>query len=342
VGKKSLRALAKELGVTASYLSQVKSGKRNPSAKIMNASPEVLSKLNGLLNSGVCYNTLSAPVAQRIEHRSSELHQRNELISRFINSRPDGTSPRTLDYYKCYLDRAIAVIGFNIPSEVIVQFLKTRTCSSGGKFSYFRVLRTFYRWLYGLKSGYKLNALDNPILRVEPPRPERKILPSLTIEQVDYLINLVDSVRDKAIISLFTDSGLRLNELAYINPANINWERRLIKVKIKGNKEGYAPFGKRTETFLKEWLNIYKADNSLWDLNRWGISIMLRRLKAKTGLPCNPHTFRRTFASILAKRGVDSLHIMRLGRWESIEMVEHYTRSIKFEDSLKLYSDIVH
>lgn len=68
---------------------------------------------------------------------------------------------------------------------------------------------------------------------------------------------------------------------------------------------------------------------------------MLRRLKAKTGLPYNPHTFRRTFASILAKRGVDSLHIMRLGRWESIEMVEHYTRSIKFEDSLKLYTDIV-
>jgi len=55
----------------------------------------------------------------------------------------------------------------------------------------------------------------------------------------------------------------------------------------------------------------------------------------------NPHTFRRTFASILAKRGVDSLHIMRLGRWESIQMVERYTRSVRFEDSLKLYSPIV-
>ena len=70
--QKSLRALAKELGVTASYLSQVKSGRCKPSAKIMNADPKVLSKLNKLLNIGVCYNTLSAPVAQRIEHRSSE------------------------------------------------------------------------------------------------------------------------------------------------------------------------------------------------------------------------------------------------------------------------------
>jgi integrase len=68
---------------------------------------------------------------------------------------------------------------------------------------------------------------------------------------------------------------------------------------------------------------------------------MLRRLEAKTELPCRAHTFRRTFASILTKRGVDSLHIMRLGRWESIQMVERYPRSVKFEDSLKLYSDIV-
>ena len=44
---------------------------------------------------------------------------------------------------------------------------------------------------------------------------------------------------------------------------------------------------------------------------------------------------------IMAKKGIDSLHIMRLGRWESIQMVERYTRSVRFEDSLKLYSAIV-
>ena len=68
---------------------------------------------------------------------------------------------------------------------------------------------------------------------------------------------------------------------------------------------------------------------------------MLKRLKDKTALPCNAHTFRRTFATILAKRGVDSLHIMRLGRWESISMAERYTRSVRFEDSHRLYKPIV-
>jgi len=76
-------------------------------------------------------------------------------------------------------------------------------------------------------------------------------------------------------------------------------------------------------------------------MNTWCIVEMLRGLAIKTGIRFSAHTLRRTFASILAKRGVDSLHIMRLGRWNSIQMVERYTRSVQFEDSLKLYNAIV-
>ena len=56
--------------------------------------------------------------------------------------------------------------------------------------------------------------------------------------------------------------------------------------------------------------------------------------------PCNPHTFRRTFASNLHRSGLDVEHIMRLGGWESLDMVLRYTRSVKFEDSLKLYQKL--
>jgi site-specific recombinase XerD len=202
-------------------------------------------------------------------------------------------------------------------------------------------LRAFYNWLYSRKSGYNLNPQDNPILIVESPKPGKKILPSLTSDQLDFLIEQAETLRDKAIISLFADSGLRLTELANINPHNIDWEHRLIKVWCKGGKEGYATFGNRTEKLLREWLTQHHDIDRLWNLNHWGISIMLRRLRKKTGLPCNPHTFRRTFASILAKRGIDSLHIMRLGRWESLSMVDRYTKSVKLEDSLKLYTAIV-
>ena len=37
---------------------------------------------------------------------------------------------------------------------------------------------------------------------------------------------------------------------------------------------------------------------------------------------------------------MDVEHIMRLGGWESLDMVVRYTRSVKFEDSLKLYREL--
>ena len=46
-------------------------------------------------------------------------------------------------------------------------------------------------------------------------------------------------------------------------------------------------------------------------------SWLLERLHKRTGLSCNAHTFKRTFASLLRKAGVDSLTIRDLGRWES-------------------------
>ncbi len=140
-------------------------------------------------------------------------------------------------------------------------------------------------------------------------------------------------------IALFTESGLRLSELLSIRCEDIDWASHTIKVLGKGNKEAYAPFGELTAQYLKEWLAQYqpKAGQPIWDIGFWGIKSMLDDLKQETGLPCNPHTFRRTFACLLRKAGVDSLTIKDLGRWESLEMVQRYTRSVSFQDSLKFY-----
>ncbi|MFC2018744.1 tyrosine-type recombinase/integrase [Chloroflexota bacterium] len=110
-----------------------------------------------------------------------------------------------------------------------------------------------------------------------------------------------------------------------------------IRVLGKGRKEAYAPFGELSKRYLKEWLTQYRPNGNIWGLNQWGIKSMLRRLEKSTGLPCNPHTFRRTFACLLRKAGVDTMTIKDLGRWESLEMVQRYTRSVSFQDSLKFY-----
>ena len=172
-------------------------------------------------------------------------------------------SPRTIEFYTEFLSKARRVIGIEVTSEEISLFLKSLKCKNGGKHGYYRVLRCFYNWLYSPRSGYNLNVQDNPMLRVQAPKLEKTILPSLTCEQVEYLIEQAGCVRDKAIISLFADSGLRLTELANIEPRNIDWDNRLIKVRCKGNKEGFAPFGTHTQKLLKEYQSLGDKHNAL-------------------------------------------------------------------------------
>ena len=64
---------------------------------------------------------------------------------------------------------------------------------------------------------------------------------------------------------------------------------------------------------------------------------MLVRLGRETGIKANPHSFRRFFAIELRKRGIDSLTIQYLGGWESLAMVERYSRAAKQEVALSEY-----
>jgi len=218
-------------------------------------------------------------------------------------------------------------------------FLSRLTCANG-KNAYYRAIRAFCNWLY--RQGL---VADNPITKVDPPKMRKIILPSLMPEQVDYLIQEAETVRDKAIISFFADSGIRLTELLNVKESHIDWETNTVIIWGKGGKQRKAPFTKRTAELLHEYLRVKGVSEvnknvNVWNIRRRGILIMLYRLEKKTGLPCNPHTFRRTFASNLHRAGLDVEHIMRLGGWESLDMVLRYTRSVKFEESLKLYQGL--
>ena len=68
---------------------------------------------------------------------------------------------------------------------------------------------------------------------------------------------------------------------------------------------------------------------------------MLHDYTKKWGLPCTVHTFRRTFASNLYRKGVDVELITRLGEWEALGLVVWYTRSMEFYDSLKMYERVM-
>ena len=305
LNKLTVSELAELSNFSKAYISQVKNGKRPPSRKL-------LEKL--------------------IKTQQPE----KDYITLFLDSRAAmGVSPKTMRFYRQRLSLFIDKVDYlKAKRQHIEQYLNTIPPNHYGlatRHASFRAIKTFYIWLNGQ------HGIKNPIQGMSSPILGKPILPSLTSDQVKYLIDVVENIRDKAIIALLTESGLRLSELANIKDSDIDWDNHTIRIIGKGRKEAYAPFGALSEGYLKKWLAQNKSNGNIWGINEWGISIMLRRLRAKTGLPCNPHTFRRTFACLLRKQGIDTMTIKDLGRWESLEMVQRYTRSVTFQDSMKFY-----
>ncbi len=257
-----LSTLAALSNFSKSYLSQVKSGQRPASPKLMAV----------------------------IEEYAKPKKQETDHIKLFMESREAvACSKPTLRFYRILLHRYADIMDYlKANSRTIERFLNDIPESNNNlctRHAYYRTLRAFYNWIH---AEY---GIDNPMKGVRAPILSKVMLPALTADQVRQLIDSAGNIRDKAIIALFAESGLRLAELTDIRPDDINWPGRCIKVLGKGRKAALAPFGDLTESYLNQWILEYKPDGNLWGLNKWGITSILRRLEAKTGITCNPHTF---------------------------------------------------
>jgi len=127
--------------------------------------------------------TFNQGVAGSRPVRPTSAHLRTSLpylLNRFLDSRRQGISSRTLEFYKACLEPF--VINYNPTSDDINYFLANLNCHNG-KNGYYRAIRAFCNWLY--RQGY---IRENPINRVDVPKTTRVILPSLTPEQLEYLI----------------------------------------------------------------------------------------------------------------------------------------------------------
>jgi len=115
------------------------------------------------------------------------------MLSDFLSSRRQGLSKHTLLFYQRCLSKAIEI---ELTAQGINSFLSSLAYGNG-KFAYFRAIRAFVNWL--IRNDY---IKDNPLKRVVPPKPSKQILPSLTTEQVNHLVEQVDSLRALSLYSL--------------------------------------------------------------------------------------------------------------------------------------------
>lgn len=101
---------------------------------------------------------------------------------------------------------------------------------------YFRAIKRFFNWLVD-----ETILAVSPMANMKPPRIPKTLIQPFRLEDIRSLLALCDDktflgIRNKAIILVFLETGLRLSELAKIQIKDINFDRGIIKVMGKGTK----------------------------------------------------------------------------------------------------------
>lgn len=103
--------------------------------------------------------------------------------------------------------------------------------------SWTRSLRAFFNWLY--QNDY---TDENRLKNLRPPKPTEEEIEILRPEQVQALLNACSprtssGCRNRAMVMLMLDAGLRLEEVATLLMADVHIEDGWLRVKGKGNRE---------------------------------------------------------------------------------------------------------
>ncbi len=148
--------------------------------------------------------------------------------------------------------------------------------------------------------------------KVKLPKQSKKLVKIYSNDEINDIFDTIGSrtwlqFRNRSIIALFLDSGLRLNEVIQINYSDIDFRNNFIKVHGKGDKERLVPIGYYTKKYLMRYINLRPLPNKDADIlfiNQYrdrvtmdSVKMIFYRINKKTGLNISPHKLRHNFAT---------------------------------------------
>ena len=138
-------------------------------------------------------------------------------MAAFIDGRRQGLSPNTILFYNATLKPFVD--GYELSPDGINKFLASPYLQCCFQIMLFQVDKGFLQLV--VRNGHvRLNPYRSRTAETEG----KRTLPSLSTEQAKHLDQAGQRIHDKAIISLFADSGMRLSELANIKAEDIDWD----------------------------------------------------------------------------------------------------------------------
>lgn len=190
------------------------------------------------------------------------------------NMREEGRSPNTIKNYLADIKHFQEFVGVHTGDGVsaaaqdtfkkFVQHLKKSGLAVSTINRRIQSLRTFYNVL--IKEGYRS---DNPLDGIKPLKVAKQNETKwLERHQVRAIFEAIDNypqgeekrVRDRAIISVLVNTGLRVSELCNLKLEHLDFENGIIEVIGKGSKYRKVPFPKASQKAVKRWLQYRDLD----------------------------------------------------------------------------------
>ena len=261
-----------------------------------------------------------------------------------------GLSKNTIENYtfdiEClcnYLNQhAIDISPIKISEETLQQFIYhiAKEVNPRSQSRIISGLKSFFSYL--IFEDYRQ---DNPLELIEAPRIGRKLPDTLSLAEIDALIEAIDlssdsGERNRTILETLYSCGLRVSELVSLKISDLFFDEGFIKITGKGNKQRFVPISPLTQKYIELYRNTVRNQMSIQKgfedtlfLNRRGkqltramIFTIIKDLAVKINLNKNisPHTFRHSFASHLLENGADLRSIQLMLGHESITTTEIY------------------
>lgn len=204
--------------------------------------------------------------------------------------------------------------------------------------TYYRRLQQFFEWAVRTEE-----IAGSPMARMQKPKVPEQPIPLLSDEEIKRLLKVTsgssyDDRRDHAIIRLFLDTGMRLEELARLTTADVLTEGGNVLLAIirkGGSRETVSVESPAAKLALKRYLRArgsgkHHSRKGLWigtkgPMTKSGIAQLLKRRGAEAEIDnLHAHLFRHVTNHKMAMAGLSEGDRMALMGWRSAEMARRY------------------
>lgn len=272
-------------------------------------------------------------MASNTNHQDQPLSKRVQSFITDCQAR--NLSPRTIGIYATQLNALTAWLsGRDVTADTLRAYLVhlQRTHNPGGVHQAFRVIKTFTRWC--LAEGV---TDQNPMARIKPPRIHNNPLPPVPLPDLAAMLKTCNQtpvgVRDRAILLCLLDTGCRASEFVALDIADLDAATGAVLVRSgKGGKRRTVFLGAKSRRAIGRYLRV-RGDNpgALWQtdertrLTYAGLRQIVRRRAVAAGVPVPAlHSFRRAFALLCLRNGIDVYSLQRIMGHADLSVLRRY------------------